>query len=418
MKLVLIAALVAAGASAAWAQTDPAKEEPRMYFSVIDYGAQAGGEVDCTAALQAALDAAGKVGGIVLVPGGRYLVKGHLSIPDNVTLEGTWRAPARSIGAGSALLAVEGAGNPDGEPFITLHTNSTLRGIAIFYPEQANENPPKPYPWCVRGIGDDCSIINVLLVNPYQAVDFGTYPAGRHYINGLYSQALYRGLFVDKCFDVGRVENVHFWPFWMIGEDSPARRFTLEQGEAFIIGRTDWEYVTNCFCIAYKVGFHFVALGDGPGNVVLTQSGSDVGPTAVLVDAVQGHAGVAFSNSQFMAGIVVKETNPGPVKFANCGFWPVKDTARMADLRGGGHVTFSACHFAGWDRNKDGEPAIYADCDGLTVSACDFMEEGKRQITLGPNLRAGIIMGNRFRGGEKVTNNSPGEVQMGLNAGQ
>lgn len=389
-----------------------------MFFNILDYGAAAGGETDCTAALQAALDAAGKVGGIVQVPGGRYLVKGHLSVPDDVTLEGTWRAPARSIGAGSVLLAVEGAGKPDGEPFITLHTNSTLRGIAVFYPEQVDENPPQPYPWCVRGIGDDCSIIDVLLLNPYQAVDFGTFAAGRHYINGLYSQALYRGLFIDKCFDVGRVENVHFWPFWMIGGDSKARQFTLERGEAFVIGRTDWEYVSNCFCIAYKVGFHFVALGDGPGNAVLTQSGSDVGPTAVLVEAVQGHAGVAFSNSQFMAGVAVKESNSGPVKFSNCGFWPVNETARMADLHGGGQVTFSACHFAGWDRRDQGEPAIYADCDGLTVSSCDFMEEGKRQITLGPKLRAGVIMGNRFRGGEKVQNESPGEVQMGLNVGQ
>ncbi|UCH35672.1 MAG: hypothetical protein JSV65_04800 [Armatimonadota bacterium] len=418
MRLTLIAPLIAILSYAAVAQQGGEKERTQMFFNVLDYGAQAGGEADCTAAVQAALDAAAEHGGIVQVPGGRYLIKGHLSVPDNVTLEGTWRAPARSIGAGSVLLAVEGAGDPDGEPFITLHTNSTLRGIAVLYPDQVDENPPKAYPWCVRGIGDDCSIIDCLLVNPYQAVDFGTFPAGRHYINGLYSQALYRGIFVDKCFDVGRIENVHLWPFWMIGGDSKARQFTLEQGEAFIFGRTDWEYVTNCFCIAYKVGFRFVALDNGPGNVVLTQSGSDVGPTAVLVDAVQGHAGIAFNTSQFMATVVVKETNSGPVKFNNCGFWPVNETVRQADLKGGGHVTFNACHFAGWDRQDQGEPCIYADCDGLTVSSCDFMDEDKAQITLGPNLRAGIIMGNRFRGGEKVRNESQGDVQMGLNVGQ
>jgi len=418
MRLTAIMALAAIAAFGAWGGAEPQQEGAKVFFSVLDYGAQAGGDADCTAAFQAALDAAGKGGGIVQVAGGRYLMRGHLSVPDNVTLEGTWRAPARSIDAGSVLLAVEGAGKPDGEPFITLHTNSTLRGIAVFYPEQVDENPPKPYPWCVRGIGDDCAIVDVLLMNPYQAVDFGTFPAGRHYINGLYAQALYRGIFVDKCFDIGRIQNVHLWPFWMIGGDSKARQFTLEQGEAFIFGRTDWEYVTNCFCIAYKVGFHFIALNDGPGNVVLTQSGSDIGPTAVLVDATQGHAGVAFNNSQFMAGVVVKETNGGPVKFNNCGFWPIEETGRMADLRGDGHITFNACHFAGWDRKGEGEPAIHADCGGLTVSSCDFMEQGKAQITLGPELHAGIIMGNRFRGGQRVKNESKGEVQLGLNVGQ
>jgi len=418
MRLVSAIVLTVVATVPLAAQAPAPKEKAKMYFNVPDYGAKAGGEADCTAAFQAALDAAGKTGGIVQVPGGRYLIKGHLGVPDNVTIEGTWRAPARSIDTGSVLLAVEGAGKPDGEPFVTLHTNSTLHGIAVFYPEQVDANPPKAYPWCVRGVGDNCSIVDVLLMNPYQAVDFGTSPAGRHYINGLYAQALYRGIFVDKCFDIGRIQNVHLWPFWMIGGDSKARQFTLEQGEAFIFGRTDWEYVTNCFCIAYKVGFRFTQLKDGPGNVVLTQSGSDIGPTAVLVDAVQGHAGVAFTNSQFMAGVAVKETNGGPVKFNNCGFWPIEDTARMADLRGGGQVTFNACHFSGWDQKGAGEPAIYADCDGLTVSSCDFMAAGKAQITLGPNLRAGVIVGNRLRGGAKIANDSKGDVQIGLNAAQ
>jgi hypothetical protein len=34
----------------------------------------------------------------------------------------------------------------------------------------------------LRGIGDNCSLVDVLLVNPSQAVDFGTHPAGRHLI--------------------------------------------------------------------------------------------------------------------------------------------------------------------------------------------------------------------------------------------
>ena len=114
---------------------------------------------------------------------------------------------------GSTLLAVEGRGQADGEPFLFLHANSVLKGVTIFYPEQ-DAQEPVPYPWCVRGIGDNFAILDVLLVNPWNAVDFGTFPCGRHLIRGLYGQPLNLGIFVDQCLDVGRIEDVHFWPFW------------------------------------------------------------------------------------------------------------------------------------------------------------------------------------------------------------
>src|SRR5207244_2308425 len=153
-------------------------------------------------------------GGIVCVSRGDYLIKSHLVVKKDVVLKGVFVAPtARAINRGSTLLAVEEAGGMDGTPFITLNESGALDGVTIFYPQQSKETP-KPYPWTVRGDGDNCTIKNCLFVNPYAAVDFGTKPAGRHFIDGLYAQALYRGVFVDKCFDVGRINSVHFWPFW------------------------------------------------------------------------------------------------------------------------------------------------------------------------------------------------------------
>jgi len=185
---------------------------------VTDFGAKGDGKTDDTDAFQSALDAvASDGGGLVTVPGGKFLIKSHLIIPDNVTLEGVWRSPQRGIPftAGTTLLAVEGQGDPEGPPFITLNTQSTLSGVTIFYPEQIRANPPHAYPWTVatRKFCDNATIINVTMINPYQAVDFGTYPTGRHYINGLYAYPLYKGLYINQCYDVGRIENIHFWPF-------------------------------------------------------------------------------------------------------------------------------------------------------------------------------------------------------------
>lgn len=382
-------------------------------YSVTKFGAKGDGTTDDTSAFQKALDAASKDGGgIVFVPTGNYAIKTHLSIPDHVTLEGVFKAPtARTQYKGSTLLAVEGKGKEDGEPFIFLHTNSVLNGITVFYPEQ-DRTKPVPYPWCVRGAGDNCSVIDVLLSNPWQAVDFGTHPCGRHMIRNLYSQPLHTGIFVDKCFDVGRIENVHLWPFW---EATPAmEKFLNSQATAFIFGRTDWEFVTGCFAIWYKVGFHFTQFADGPGNVLVTNSGSDIGPTAILVEGSQGHSGHVFTNCQIMANVEVRETNTGPIKFNNCGFWGIPTTTTQADIKGSGHVFFNQCHFASWDQAGKGSPAILANGNGLTVNGCDFME-AKKHIVLGPESKATVIMGSRFRGGMQIENNSKGKVEMGLN---
>ena len=171
------------------------------------------------------------------MPPGRYLIASHLVVPSNVTLEGIFAAPPttpwqnNAMGqpelVGSVLLAVEGAGKAEGTPFVQLKTNATLKGLAVFYPEQKDADPPVPYPWTISSSlhgADNCSILDVLLINPYQAVDFGGWATGRHLVRNLYGQALSRGLFIDHCLDVGRVENVHLWPFW--NPNGPAAEFT------------------------------------------------------------------------------------------------------------------------------------------------------------------------------------------------
>lgn len=406
----------AATAGVAWPSTAEPRGEPNMTVNVRDHNAAGDGATDDTAAFQAALDQAGEAGGgVVTVPRGDYLIGGRLVVPDHVTLEGTWRAPITGgHHHGSTLLATAGRGEADGEPFISLRTNATLSGLTVFYPEQTAPEPT-PYPWCVRQVADNASLINVLLVNPYQAVDCGTVTGGRHFISGLYAQALKTGLKIDRCFDVGRVENVHFWPFW--NHDQALWDWQKANGTAFQIGRTDWEYMFNCFCIFYRLGFHFAATEAGAPNAVLTQCGSDIGPTAVRVSDCQAHAGVAFANSQFMAGIEVEATNTGPVKFTGCGFWFCQEpnVDHHAQIAGRGHVTFNGCHFIDWDKAGRGSACIDHRAGGLTVTGCDFMDAGKAQVAIGPDIDAALVYGNRLRGAEGIRNEAGAKAQVALN---
>lgn len=56
-------------------------------FDITAFGAVGDGAVDCTAAIQSALDAAGEVRGCVVIPPGNYLC-GHVTVPPQVRVEG------------------------------------------------------------------------------------------------------------------------------------------------------------------------------------------------------------------------------------------------------------------------------------------------------------------------------------------
>lgn len=395
--------------------------EHKSIYNVLDYGAKGDAVADDTKAFQNAIDEAGKneLGGTVFVPKGNYLIKGHIELLTNVTLQGIWEIPtARTQMKGSTLLAVEGEGSSSGTPFINLNHNSTVKGITIFYPNQTKTNPPKQYPWTIASGGaDNCSIVDVLIVNPYQAVDFGTKASGRHYIRNLYAQPLYKGLYIDNCFDVGRVENVHFWPFW--GEDKPLVEFMTANATAFIIARTDWEFMNNCFCILYKIGFHFISGASGPGNALLTQCGSDVGPIAVLVDEVQFHSGTSFVNGQFYGVIDIKESNMGMIKFTGCGFFGTtvakENEVSHAVIKGNGHVSFDNCHFVSIDPKNKAKTNILL--DGGTVSITDsvFIDVGVKHLVIEEDTPMALLTSCTFAGKPNIINKSKGNICINNN---
>lgn len=393
------------------------------FYNVKEFGARGDGEQDDTEFIQKALDIAGKNrGGVVYLPVGNYLIKGHLSVPENVTLEGVWKAPFRGdpFKGGSILLAVSGKGEPDGEPLIKVSTSSTLKGFAVFYPEQVKAYPPIPYPWTIQSNGpaDDVSLIDLTLINPYKAIDFGTYPTGRHKIRNIHAYPLYRGIYINQCYDVGRLENIHLWPFWDLDPNSPLWKFTKDQGIAFIIGKTDGEMGLNLFSIFYSIGMHFIngPIYDENGNILKYLPGSgtytncymDITPCAIKIESAMENAGLSFVNCSFMSKVVVSSNNLGPVKFIGCGFWGIEGLDYQAYLEGTGSVVFEGCHFSGWDKKSRGFPCIYANNRDILITGCEFLNPLTKSplIHLGHNVRSGIITSNISQSEFNVKNDS------------
>ncbi len=392
------------------------------------------GATDCTAAFQAQLDATGAAGGgIVEVPAGRFRIAGHLSVPANVTLQGiytvapttdrTWPTPTPLTElTGSVLLAYEGRGSTEGPPFIDLAGhNSAVAGLIIAYPEWSIDHvPPVPFPPCIGSEdSENVSVRDCLLVNPYEAIRLVR--AHRHMLRNINGYPIARGIFVDQCYDIGKIENIHFWPFGTLYDPNhPYSKWINTEGVAFELARTDWEYVLNTFCFGYGIGYKFSAYEHGAANGNFHGLGADSCERAVVVEQAQP-AGLLLTNGEFVGRwssteAVCLEVGPevqGKVSLTNCSFWgPIDRCIWMRSPTG--WLAVNACHFVQWDIRGAGSPALQLDAGRTLVQGSSFAQEALH-VQVGPQVASVILTANQASGGFRVDNMAGPRTQTGLN---
>ena len=397
-------------------------------FNVRGYGAKGDGRTDDTAAFQKALDAAGQAcGGIVYAPRGNYFFAGHLNVPQSVTLAGIWQSVPAHNGIrdrglpkptddGTTFLVTGGAGQEEALAFITLNTNSTLKGVVLYYPEQNVDDVPKPYPWAIAMRGKNPAVLAVEMLNPYNGIDATRNE--RHLIRDVHGQPLRRGILVDAIFDIGRIENVHFNPWWSM--QPKLFQWQMENGEAFIFGRSDWQYVSNTFCFGYKIGYKFIRSKRGVCNGNFLGIGADNCYTALVVEQCAPY-GLLITNGEFVSFrgpnptmIEIAETNTGSIRFSNCAFWgPCNQIAKLA---GTGTTGFGDCTFVQWGGKEKNRPAIQAQSGTILIRGCEFRQD-RPHIRLGKDVGRAVVTGNVFEGPEQIANQSEGNVQIALNVG-
>lgn len=399
-------------------------------LSVLEFGAKGDGVTECTAAFQKALDAAANAGQVVSVPRGKYLFKGHLNVPNGVTLKGVWESVPAHNGVrdkglplptddGTTFLVTEGAGKEEGAAFLTLNTNSTLKGVVLYYPNQdpaPKAQDPTPYPYAVAMRGKNPAVLDVELLNPYNGID--ATQNERHLIRNVQGQPLRRGVYVDSIYDIGRIENVHFNPWWSM--QPKLFQWQMANGEAFVFGRTDWQYVLNTFCFGYKVGYRFIESRNGVCNGNFLGVGADDCWTAIQIDQ-SAPMGLLITNGEFVSFhgpdptmVAIGPKHSGSVRFNNCAFWgPCNQIAR---IEGSGTIGFSDCTFVQWDSKGAGLPALQVESGTVLVRGCEF-RESKKQIVLGPSVNRAVITDNVVRGPIRLENNAKGTVVVSGNVG-
>jgi hypothetical protein len=398
-------------------------------WNVVESGAVGDGQADCTAIFQKLLDEAAKAGGgTVDVPAGRYKISAALSIPANVTLQGIYKVPPssgpRAIAeqTGSALLAIAGRGDTNGKPFITLAgNNASIAGFIIAYPEwKQTDVPPAPYPPCIFSQDtENVGVRDCCLLNPYEGIKLVR--AHRHLVRNVTGYPIKRGLYVDECYDIGHIENVHYWPFGVAyNPEDPYCKWINTQGVAFEIARADWHYVHNTFCFGYGIGYFFSKSKSGSCNGNFLGLGADSCQRAVVVEQAQA-PGLLISNGEFVGrwsstNAVCLEVGPeaeGKVSLVNCSFWGPID--RCVWMRSpSGQFTASACNFVDWDNAGLGSPAIQIDAGRAIIQGSTFSRE-KLQVAVGSNVVSALVYGNQAPGGFRIRNHAGRRVQASMN---
>ena len=433
-------------------------------LDVTAFGAKPDNNTDNTKPFQDALNACSKAnGGKVFVGTGLYRFNGSLSIPPGCTLSGTYtivpshdlRGNNKQITDGTVLIPTQGRNLSGGcdinctKSFIQIGPNAVLRGLVIYYQEQETTLTPVPYPWAVYlgdpdskygGNADNAAVTDVELLGAWNGV--AAVAAHRHYIARVQGQPLNIGVFVDETYDIGRIEDVHFNPWY--SDNHPFVWYQTTHGRAFVMGRSDWEYVFNTFAFAYSIGYHFIERATGSMNGNFLGIGQDLATNAsVQIDQSQPF-GILITNGEFTSfcddgfappscknpsQVVVGPKNNGAVKFVNSAFWG--PTSSIGIIDGKGTTTFSQCHFDSWDnfpgpnktRLHNGTAAIQQYGGKLIVTQSEFSMQGHgdggkllNHFWLGPNVQKTIISENIVKGVLSVENKGKGKMIVVNNA--
>jgi hypothetical protein len=81
---------------------------------------------------------------------------------------------------------------------------------------------------------------NVTLINSYNGIRIGPEPNVRHRIRSVVGCVLRRGIWLDNCTDIGRIENVqwhcHWWSSPKVGGDwEKVYKYMWQNCEGFVV---------------------------------------------------------------------------------------------------------------------------------------------------------------------------------------
>ncbi len=233
--------------------------------SAKDFGAKGDSAADDTSAIQKALDAIAAGGGVVNLPAGAYRITNSLVVPQSVTLLGEG---ARWENAATRLIVEK-----PGFVAVKLGHMSSVKGLAISYPNNSDNANPTPYPPAIEVDGINPSVENIVFDCAWIGVSTppGGANAGQAMFRDLTGFVHHLGMHLSGCRDVNRIVDVH----WFVGgRDTPGKEaYYRKHRVGFEFGDVDGVLLDRCFIIGGKTFLQQLLHKDSPdGKPEVTHS--------------------------------------------------------------------------------------------------------------------------------------------------
>ncbi len=254
---------------------------------VRDFGAVGDGVANDAPAIQAAINALGSAGGVVNLGARTYRLASPIVVNTGaVRLTGQGFTEGGNPGTGTWLTVDQTTFTP----FTfnaTAARGSVVTNLAVRQQHGATQNAswaPTGYDWffrvqdCLGGVDFD----NILL----SGVNRGIYirNSGRSDLRRIRGQVFTAGVEIDEAYDVVRLMNIHFWPFWSTNDH--VVRWQQANGDAMIFRRVDGVFVDQSFVLGYRTMFRFASSAAGyTQKFSIGQAYADFVRHGVLIEA-------------------------------------------------------------------------------------------------------------------------------------
>ncbi|MBD3847117.1 hypothetical protein IED13_15515 [Bosea sp. SSUT16] len=265
-------------------------------------------------------------------------------------------------------------------------------------------------------------IDDLTLWNPTMGLQWRRARSGQLNIGLIRGQPLNVGIDIVNAYDVIRIKDIHFWPFWSLSD--PVREYTRDNAHALISNRSDGMMVDNLFSIRYKrsllIGNY---AGDGPDNPAGTTYHAsfgniyaDLGESALIVAEAANGVSAHFDRiiceqapevTAFAAGVAVL----GPNARLHIGTLVSNNTQASAVSVSGvaSRVNISRFQPGNFNLSETGFPAIACQASGAVVRLSEVSDNGSGDgAPLTYEDAGGKITGHKTTGVATVLNGQNG----------
>lgn len=302
----------------------------RQYSGALNvkwFGVKGDGVVDDTIYAQAAITYASSIGAELVFPVGVCRTTAPLNITQGLIIRGSHPIVKTTGMADDTSGGTWFYFDHLGQGFSLLNTNGYFTDTT-FIDIGTKRNQPAPvsgwtpidadYDIYCYGVAD-VTLRNVTMLNPTRGVFIGGNPTngtGRLEIYNFKAQAMNTGILLDTTYDVTRLDQIHFWPFWQ--DDINVHLYTMANLDAIYSLRNDNPIMSNIFSIFARAGLRVgQGANGGTSKIHMVNADFDRGALGIWLDSsittgctgqfsnitTQGETGFAGSNGIFVEGI-------------------------------------------------------------------------------------------------------------------